>query len=107
MLVGGVIAKTAMLARDGLAALSLLPEVGWLDGRPFWWQLAAYLVVSDFLQWCVRPSAGVHWLSPRHRDAARPAAAAGLPTDTTSMKAILPSCLARFRRLGPDDRRLR
>ena len=53
VLVGGVVTKAAMLSRDGLAALSLLPEAGLLDGRAFWFQLVVYLVVSDFLQWCV------------------------------------------------------
>lgn len=36
-----------------LASVSLLPERGWLDTRPFWIQFAIFLVASDFMQWCV------------------------------------------------------
>lgn len=39
---------------DGiLEAASLLPERGWLSERPFWLQCVLFLLVSDFLQWCV------------------------------------------------------
>lgn len=44
---------TAAIANRGLDAVSLLPERGWLDARPFWMQFAIYLLVSDLLQWCV------------------------------------------------------
>ncbi len=36
-----------------LAAASLVPERGWLDTQPFVLQFVVYLMVGDFLQWCV------------------------------------------------------
>lgn len=50
---GGVVAAFAARTRESLAALSLLPEHGLLDGAPFALAFVVYLVVSDFLQWCV------------------------------------------------------
>jgi len=53
VLTGGVVGAVAVGTRAGLERLSLLPEVGLLTGRSFLVQALAYLVVSDFLQWCV------------------------------------------------------
>ena len=53
VLFGGLVGWVAARSNDGLAALSLLPERGWLAERPFALQLLVYLLVSDFLQWCV------------------------------------------------------
>ena len=40
-------------ALTALGASLAEPRPGWLDGRPFWLQCVVFLVVSDFLQWCV------------------------------------------------------
>lgn len=56
---GALTGAAAMHTRDALAAVSLLPQRGWLDARPFWLQFVIYLLVSDLLQW------GVHNLLHR------------------------------------------
>jgi sterol desaturase/sphingolipid hydroxylase (fatty acid hydroxylase superfamily) len=53
LLTGGLAAWLAAKTDAGLALLSLLPERGLLAGAPFALQVVVYLVVSDFLQWCV------------------------------------------------------
>ncbi|MCP3915198.1 MAG: sterol desaturase family protein [bacterium] len=53
MLVAGIVGWTAARADSGLALVSLLPEQGALAAQPFLVQALAYLVVRDFLEWCV------------------------------------------------------
>jgi sterol desaturase/sphingolipid hydroxylase (fatty acid hydroxylase superfamily) len=53
LLAGNLVGLAAAGTRRGLALAGLLPEHGWLTGRPFLVQLVLVLVVSDFLQWCV------------------------------------------------------
>ncbi len=66
--VAGLVGGVALWARKGLGALSLLPENGWLDGRTPALQFLVFLVVSDFLQWCVhRILHGVPWLWQFHK----------------------------------------
>ena len=47
--VGWCVAQT----QRGLDAVGVLPAQGLLDSRPAWLQFAVFLLVSDFLQWCV------------------------------------------------------
>lgn len=60
--------RTAAATRSALEqAFGSLPAP-WLDGSPFGLQLLAYLLVSDFLQWCVhRLLHGVPWLWQFHK----------------------------------------
>ncbi len=53
VLTGGLAGAVAAMSRDGLSSLGALPTSGWLDGRSFAVQFVVYLVLSDFLQWCV------------------------------------------------------
>ena len=53
VLAGGAIAWIARHTREGLQPLGLLPARGLLDAAPFLVQALVFLVVSDFLQWCV------------------------------------------------------
>ncbi len=53
VLTGGVIGAVALRTGRLLEQLSLLPESRPLDSAPFALQFVIYLVVSDFLQWCV------------------------------------------------------
>ena len=53
LLTGGASAWLASQADAGLALVSLLPESGWLSGKHVALQFVVYLVLSDFLQWCV------------------------------------------------------
>jgi sterol desaturase/sphingolipid hydroxylase (fatty acid hydroxylase superfamily) len=53
LVAGGVVAWFAARTDAGLASLSLLPERGLLHGTHVVLQFGVYLVVSDFLQWCV------------------------------------------------------
>lgn len=53
LLTGGLVGGLALAVRESLARASLLPDHGPLAGRPFLVQCAAFLLVSDFLQWCV------------------------------------------------------
>lgn len=45
--------QVAAHANSGLSAMSLLPDRGWLDTQPFWLQCVVFMVISDFMQWCV------------------------------------------------------
>ncbi|MFG0317354.1 MAG: sterol desaturase family protein [Planctomycetota bacterium JB042] len=49
----GIVGWFAARADGALDAASLLPARTALADRPFWVQFLVYLVVSDFLQWCV------------------------------------------------------
>jgi sterol desaturase/sphingolipid hydroxylase (fatty acid hydroxylase superfamily) len=54
LLVGGLTAALAVSTREFLGPLLPLSEAGGaLAGMPFMLQFALYLLVSDFLQWCV------------------------------------------------------
>lgn len=53
LVTGGLTGASALWVRGVLARLDLLPEAGALAGQPFLVQAAVYLLVSDFLQWCV------------------------------------------------------
>lgn len=53
VLTAGLIGPLATATDALLADLSLLPDSGLLDGRPFAIQFVVFLLVSDFLQWCV------------------------------------------------------
>ncbi|MBI5364101.1 MAG: sterol desaturase family protein [Planctomycetes bacterium] len=53
VLTGGITGACALWTRSALDAVGLLPARGILDGVPFAAQLVAFLVASDFLQWCV------------------------------------------------------
>lgn len=53
ILAGGAVGGVALQTRGLLERVSLLPEHGLLDGQPFLLQALVFLVVSDFLQWCV------------------------------------------------------
>ena len=50
---GAWVGAVALTTREGLARAALLPEHGLLEGRSFAVQAAVYLILSDFLQWCV------------------------------------------------------
>ncbi len=41
------------LADEAPSRLSFLPAQGWLDGRQFIVQVLVFLLLSDFLQWCI------------------------------------------------------
>jgi sterol desaturase/sphingolipid hydroxylase (fatty acid hydroxylase superfamily) len=53
VLTAGVVVHAATGTREALAAAGLLPERGFLAGRHALFQVAVFLVASDFLQWCV------------------------------------------------------
>lgn len=53
LLSAGIVAWFATGANDLLESASLLPERGWLAERNFWLQILVFLLISDFLQWCV------------------------------------------------------
>ncbi len=53
VLAGGVVAAFAQWTNGRLTELNLWSGSGWLAGRSFVTQFITYLVVSDFLQWCV------------------------------------------------------
>lgn len=49
----GIVGPLAVGTKSRLDSASLLPASTALAGQPFWVQFVVYLVVSDFLQWCV------------------------------------------------------
>lgn len=53
VLTSGLAASVALGTRAVLADLSLLPERGLLDGRPFLVQALVWLVAKDLVEWCV------------------------------------------------------
>lgn len=53
VLSAGIVAWFATGANGLLDNLSLMPERGWLAERNFWLQIVVFLLISDFLQWCV------------------------------------------------------
>lgn len=53
MLTGGVTGWLAVKTQSGLASVGALPAHGFLDGRSFALQCVVFLLVADFLQWCV------------------------------------------------------
>lgn len=68
LLFGSAIGGVAAATRSVLGSAGLLPELGLLTGASFAVQFAVYLVVSDFLQWCVhRLLHAVPWLWAFHK----------------------------------------
>ncbi|MFT5050576.1 MAG: sterol desaturase/sphingolipid hydroxylase (fatty acid hydroxylase superfamily) [Chlamydiales bacterium] len=53
LLSAGAVGWAALQMRNLLAAGSLLPEHGFLNGRHFAVQFIAYFVIADFMQWCI------------------------------------------------------